>query len=168
MAFFDRNFWSGCRVVGCACGFYVSADSSDWIKWKIGLTDEEARVYDEAIANDISLNEHPSLQDALMRAYKEIEAEEISNGLDYGDEYVKECLGETEVDPFDINALVASRDPYTIAFFGLTDANDEELDEWDANDLDENPDCNSPSLDIADVIHKMHRCCPSQTLINRQ
>ena len=50
-----------------------------------------------------------------------------------------ECQGETEVDPDEINDLVANRDPYTLEFFGLTDATDDELDEWDANDLDELP-----------------------------
>jgi hypothetical protein len=71
--------------------------------------------------------------------FKDIEEEEFSNGLSYGDEYVMECQGEAEVDPDEINDLIADRDPHALAFFGLEDADDDELDEWDANDLDELP-----------------------------
>ena len=50
-----------------------------------------------------------------------------------------ECQGLAEVDPYEINDLIADRDPHALAFFGLEDADDDELDEWDANDLDELP-----------------------------
>lgn len=118
---------------------FGKCDSSDWIDWEIDLTDEEEAAYDNAIANEIPLNDVPELQDALRRAYEEIEDEEINMGIDNGDEYVLECQGEAEMDPDELNDLVADRDPHALAFFGLTDADDEELDEWDANDLDELP-----------------------------
>ena len=114
-------------------------DSSDWIDWSIELTDEEKKIYDHAIENEIPLNEIPELEDALNRAYKEIEEEEISMGIDNEDEYVMECQGVATVDPDEINDLIADRDPHALAFFGLEDADDDELDEWDANDLDELP-----------------------------
>jgi hypothetical protein len=60
-------------------------------------------------------------------------------GIDNGDEYTIECQGMAEVDTDEINDLIADRDPHALAFFGLEDADDEELDEWDANDLDELP-----------------------------
>ena len=60
-------------------------------------------------------------------------------GIDNGDEYTMECQGEAEVDPNEINDLIADRDPHALAFFGLEDADDDELDEWDANDLDDRP-----------------------------
>ena len=50
-----------------------------------------------------------------------------------------ECQGETEVDPDEINDLIADRDPHALEYFGLTDADEDTLDEWDANDLDELP-----------------------------
>jgi hypothetical protein len=118
---------------------FGKCDSSDWIDWEVELTDEEAIAYQNAIDNEIPLNEVPELQDALQRAYEEIEDEEISMGIDNGDEYVMECQGEAEMDPDELNDLVADRDPHALAFFGLTDADEDELDEWDANDLDELP-----------------------------
>jgi hypothetical protein len=50
-----------------------------------------------------------------------------------------ECQGEAEMDPDELNDLVAARDPHALEFFGLTDADEEDLEEWDANDLDELP-----------------------------
>ncbi len=118
---------------------FGKCDSSDWIERKIDLTDEEAVAYNNAIENKIPLNEVPELQDALQRAYDKIEDEEISMGIDNGDEYVLECQGEAEMDPEEINDLIADRDPHALEFFGLIDADDDEVDNWDANDLDELP-----------------------------
>lgn len=118
---------------------FGKCDSSDWIDWEIELTDEEAVAYNNAVANEIPLNEVPELQDALQRAYDDIEDEEISMGLDMGDEYVMQCQGEAEMDPDELNDLISDRDAHALEFFGLTDADEDELDEWDANDLDELP-----------------------------
>lgn len=118
---------------------FGKCDSSDWIDWSVDLTDQEAEIYDRAIANKESLNDIPELQDALHRAYEEIEEEEISMGIDNEDEYVMECQGLATVDPDEVNDLIADRDPHALAFFGLEDADDDELEEWDANDLDEMP-----------------------------
>lgn len=118
---------------------FGKCDSSDWIDWEIDLTDEEAAIYYKAISTKTPLNEIPELQEALRRAYEDIECEEISMGIDNGDEYVLECQGEVEMDPDELNDLIDDRDPHALAFFGLTDADEDELDEWDANDLDEIP-----------------------------
>ena len=118
---------------------FGKGDSSDWMEWEVGLTEEEAKIYDEAIANGEPLDEVEGLQDALQRAYEEIEEEEIQMGIENEYEYVLECQGLAEVDPYEINDLIADRDPHALAFFGLEDADDDELDEWDANDLDELP-----------------------------
>ena len=122
--------------------YYVSfgkCDSSDWMDWEIELTDEEEAAYNNAIENGIPLEEVDELQEALQRAYEEIEAEEISIGIENEDEYVLECQGAGEMDPDELNDLVADRDPHALEFFGLTDADEDELNEWDANDLDEFP-----------------------------
>lgn len=114
-------------------------DSSDWIDYEIDLTDEEAAIYDHSIENDIPLEDVPELQEALNRAYEEIEEMEIQNGIDMEDEYVMECLGLAPMDEDELNDLVAARDPHALLFFGLEEASDEELDEWDASDLDKVP-----------------------------
>lgn len=111
---------------------FGKGDSSDWITWEIELTDEEEKFYNYAIENDIPLNDVSELEVALERAYKEIESEEISNGLSYGDEYVMECQGEVEMDTEELNELVHSRDAHALAFFGLENLSDEEIEEWDA------------------------------------
>ena len=118
---------------------FGKGDASDWIDYEIELTDEEEAIYDNAIANEIPLEDVAELQDALDRAYEEIEDMEISNGIDYGDEYVLECQGEIEMDTLELNELVHNRDPHALEFFGLEDASDEEIEEWDADDLDEIP-----------------------------
>lgn len=41
--------------------------------------------------------------------------------------------------PDEINDLIEDRDPHTLEFFDLIDADEDELDKWDANDLDELP-----------------------------
>lgn len=59
--------------------------------------------------------------------------------IECGDEYAIECTGRVAMDPDELNDLVADRDPHALEFFGLTDADEDELEEWDANDLDELP-----------------------------
>lgn len=118
---------------------FGKGDSSDWIDYSISLTEEEAETYDQAIENKVPLATVSGLKNALQRAYEEIEEEEIQNGIDSEDEYVMECQGEAEMDPEELNDLVADRNPHALAFFGLEDAADDELDEWDANDLAELP-----------------------------
>ncbi len=118
---------------------FGKGDSSDWIDWELELTDEEAAIYDEAIRNETLLNDIPELQEALQRAYEEIEEEEIQNGIDMEDEYVLECQGLAEMDTDELTELVRNRDPHALEFFGLTDASDDEINDWDAEDLDEIP-----------------------------
>lgn len=116
---------------------FGKCDASDWFDFEVELTDEEEVAYDHAVANEIPLEDVPELQDALRRAYDEIEEMEIQNGLDSEDEYVMECQGTLPMDLDELNQLVADRDPHALAFFGLEEASEEELEEWDAYDLDE-------------------------------
>ena len=118
---------------------FGKGDCSDWIDYEIELTDEEAVAYDKAIAEGRSLDNDPELQDALQRAYAEIEEMEIENSIDMEDEYVMECQGLAPMDQDELNDLVADRDPHALAFFGLTGATDEALEAWDSYDLDEVP-----------------------------
>lgn len=118
---------------------FGKCDSSDWIDWEIDLTDEEEEIYDNALAKKQSLNDIPELQAALRRAYEEIEKKEIDMGIENEDEYVLKCQGLLAMDPDKLNDLVANRDSHALEFFSLEDADDDELDEWDANDLDELP-----------------------------
>ena len=118
---------------------FGKGDSSDDMSREIELTPEEEIAYNNAIKNEIPLDEVKELQDALERAYNEIEQEEIGNALDFGEEYVMECQGESEMDCDELNELVHNHDPHALEYFGLDDATDEEIEEWDAYDLDEVP-----------------------------
>lgn len=118
---------------------FGKGDSSDWIEYEIELTDEEEKLYDAALESEEDLNEVESLKGILERAYAEIEEIEIQNLLDIDDEYTLECQGESEVDAEEINDLVHDGDEHAISFFGLEGLSEEELEEWDANDLDDLP-----------------------------
>ena len=119
---------------------FGKCDSSDWIDWEIDLTEEEEKIYNRAVRLRIPLEDVSELKDVLSRAYDDIEAEEIENSLACDDEYTQECTGRYPVDADDINDLVRSGDQHAIEFFGLQELSKEELEEWDANDLDELPD----------------------------
>ena len=84
-------------------------------------------------------NDCPELQGILADAYEEIKEQETQAMIDCGDEYAMECTGQMEMDPDELNDLVADRDPHTLEFFGLTEADEEELEAWDAHDLDKLP-----------------------------
>ena len=106
---------------------FGKGDSSDWIDGEVDLTDEEAAIYDAAIASETPLEDVKELKDALQRAYDDIEEMEIQNGIDMEDEYVMECQGLAQMDPDELNELIASRDPHALQFFGLEDADEDEL-----------------------------------------
>lgn len=84
--------------------YYVNfgaGDSSDWVSYSMGLTDEEYAYYEKAISEKQPLNNHPALQNALERAYKEIEEMEIQDGIDNEVEFVLECQGLLEDEEYD-------------------------------------------------------------------
>ena len=52
-------------------------------------------------------------------AYEEIKEQETQAMIDCGDEYAIECTGQVEMDPDELNDLVADRDPHALEFFIL-------------------------------------------------
>ncbi len=115
-------------------------DSSDWFEWQVWVDDEVFAVYERAKMLHQSLRHVPELREVLNKEYEEIEDELINDFIANEDEFVIECTGRGPVDPDDINELVAQRDSHTLEFFSLTELSEEELDEWDADDLSELPD----------------------------
>lgn len=89
------------RVDLLYCVKFGDGDCCDWVYYCIDLTDEEFAIYNDAIQNKKPLNSIPELQDALSRAYKEIEEMEIQNGIDNEDEFVLECQGLLEDEEYD-------------------------------------------------------------------
>lgn len=118
---------------------FGKGDGSDWFEWEIELDGEEEAAYLRAKKLRLDPNECADLQSVLDAAYEEIKEQETENLIDCGDEYAMECTGQVEMDYDKINELVADRDPHALEFFELTELSEEELDEWDALDLDELP-----------------------------
>ena len=118
---------------------FGKGDGSDVFEWEVDLDEEQEAAYRRALMTGASFEDFPELQALCDEAYPEIEEQELDSFINTDDEYTLECLGEAPVDPDEINDLVHSRDPHAIAFFGLDDLSEEELDEWDANELDELP-----------------------------
>jgi len=118
---------------------YGKCDSSDWFDIDIELDDEAEKAYNKAKEEHIPFECFKELNAALDAAYGKVEKEEIENSICFEDEFVMECQGEHPVDPDEINDLVAARDPHAMEFFDLQDLTEDELEEWDANDLDELP-----------------------------
>ncbi len=118
---------------------FSSGDGTEWFEEKVELTEEEAKIYDHAMKFAIPFDEVSGLDDALDRARKEIEAQEIENALDMEYEYAIECTGRAPMDTDELNNLVHARVPHALAFFGLTDLSDDEIAVWDADDLDDIP-----------------------------
>ena len=118
---------------------YGRGDYSDYEYFTVELTDEEAALYDKAVAKGIPFEDIPELADVLDRARMDIEGCELECYIDMEDEGVLEALGLYCMDEDELNDLVHNRDPHALQYFGLEDATDEEITSWDANALDEIP-----------------------------
>ena len=79
---------------------YGKGDGSDTMESEVELTAEEEEAYKKALLLRIPLDEVPELEDALSRAYAEIEADEMDLSCELGDEYAQECE-EDDTSPFD-------------------------------------------------------------------
>ena len=111
----------------------------DPMEFEVDLTPEQEAAYKRALMTGKEFDDFIELRELPKEYYDVIEEEEIEILLDVEDEYTMECMGLTEVDPDEINDLVHSGDEHAIKFFKLEDLNEEELEAWDANELDELP-----------------------------
>lgn len=122
--------------------YYVTfgeGDGTGDMNWEINLDGEKEERYLRAKMLRLPLDGNPDLEDILDYAYGIIEEYEVQENLSWGDEYTLECEGRVPVDPEDINERVAERDQHTLEFFNLTNLSDEELNNWDANNLETLP-----------------------------
>ena len=116
-------------------------DSSDWVDYWINLAGDAEKDYLAAmeIADPEKRNFSGSaaLVQALENAADDIKDEALDNLRDAGDEYALSFhKGYDKVDTDELDELVHNRDPHALEFFGLTDADDEELEDWYADELD--------------------------------
>ena len=115
---------------------FGDGDCGDTLEWEVEIDGAAEKAYLQAKEEDRPFTDFPELMEVLSEARKEIEEDELANFAD--DEYAMECLGLDPVDPDDINIKVKARDEYTLDLLGLQSLSEEELDNWDANNLDEN------------------------------
>lgn len=116
---------------------FGKGDASDWIWWEVELDEEAEREYLRYKMFRLCLEDSAILCAVRDEAYEAIKEYETGNLCDYDDEYALECMGQVPVDPDDINELVKKRDRHTLEFFELTELTEEELDDWDANDIED-------------------------------
>lgn len=118
---------------------FGKGDSSDTLDWEVELTDEEEKLYDEALENDTPFDEVDGLNDALLRARDEIEKYELQNAITMQDSYALKCQGLLSMEPYELNKLVKARDSHALAYFNLQNATEDELNAWDAYILEKLP-----------------------------
>ncbi len=63
----------------------------------------------------------------------------VKHAIEFGDEYVLKCYGLLPVDATRVNELIAQRDKHALKFFGLESSSEDELNNWDANNLEKLP-----------------------------
>lgn len=108
--------------------------SGEECEWKLKSPNKEyEESYKRAVMTGADLEDVPELQRMCEEARREIEGYELKRLADAGEDYfVLECLGETEMDPDELNGLVRRRDPHAIRFFGLEGMKDGDLEKWDS------------------------------------
>ena len=72
--------------------------ASERIPWTVDLTDDEMKIYKNAIENKIPLEDVKGLENALERAYKQIYENEKECAEEWGDEFDGD-IGLAFVDP---------------------------------------------------------------------
>ena len=116
-------------------------DNDDVFEWTVAEAGEDLKdAYERAIMTDTDFDDVPELESLCDTAYGDIEKHVLKRLADSGDDFfVLECLGETKMDPDELNELVHAKDPRAIRFFGLEGLPDGELQKWDSADMDSLP-----------------------------
>lgn len=105
--------------------------------FKRAFTDFQAKCVDDS--KKITYNSGNEYAEFWETALEFIQAELVKHAIEFGDEYVLECYGLIPVDATRINKLIAQRDKHTLTFFGLESSPEDELNNWDANNLEKLP-----------------------------
>ena len=108
-------------------------------EWNVPLTADEEKAYARIAVTGADPQDVPEFAHLCARAYPDIERALTDMLREAGDEYCLECLGEVPADPDELLDLVRARDPHALAFFGLEGADEDEIDEWDPDELYEYP-----------------------------
>lgn len=114
---------------------FGKGDGSDWIEYEITLTGEAEAAYLEEMKkedeDDRCFSDHPALVAALAEAYDDIKFIAKNDLCEAGDEYAEGFHNPDDtMYASDIEDLVYDRDPQVMAYFGLTEMSEEELDDW--------------------------------------
>lgn len=108
--------------------------SGEVCEWTMKSPDAEFwKAYTRAVMTGEDFEDVPELQRICADARREIGEYELKKLVSSGEDYfVLECLGETEMDPDELNGLVRKKDPHALRFFGLEGMSQADLEKWDS------------------------------------
>lgn len=115
---------------------YHNGEPVESFKCKKVIPYELGKIYSNAIKNKIPLNSVKELSDILTTFRNEIETRLIEDYITAGNKYVCRCEGIEPLGPEELNSMIADHDKGALKFFGLENATEEELKNWDASKLD--------------------------------
>ena len=119
--------------------WFGTGDGSDMFEWDyVCLSEEQEAAVREAVEAgqdpcEICEGDISELDPIFEEARREIEADQTDALSD--DPYMQECMGTTPYTVEELNELVHDEDENALAYFGLTDADEEEIENWDAANL---------------------------------
>lgn len=108
-----------------------------WKQHSVELNAEDEKAYLNAIRTGVEFAEAEGLGELYEAVMKQLESREEESYLQYESLVAMAAMGQLKMEPDAINDLVDKRDPYTLGYFGLTNASKERLAKWDANKLDD-------------------------------
>lgn len=111
---------------------YGDDNPKDWRIMEVCLPAELQEVYNYAINHEYSPKASKKLQDYLPVVRKEIEEQLIETLFKENDNYVIDLCGGRLATPEEILSAVADRDYFALDYYGLENATDEEIENWNS------------------------------------
>ncbi len=106
-----------------------------WIYKTVVFYGDAEKAYILANRFHLPYEVFPVLVERLNNSSNDITEEEISEEV----YRIVHYIGNKNIEPVELNQLVGSRDEYALIYLNLENLTEEELDKWDANNLDHLP-----------------------------
>ena len=109
---------------------YNDGNSKGWRIMTVRLPDELQEIYNYGVNHEYSPKTSKKLQDYLPVVRKEIEEQLIDEMIKGKDRYVIDLCGGRLATPEEIIDAVTDRDICALSYYGLENATDEEIENW--------------------------------------